>query len=369
MTNYINEQSNLSQSLVNHFDFSDDFKAYRESGPEQMSAILSDEQISLLFTREYEHAVGCISSQPDLSISYFSLPHPSGTAVKGDSIYILSTRTPHMLVEFKKRFSRHEIDKATYLIPDYIRVLPGSLYAHELLEEDGYLYFNATGHNDVRRVSSSLKGPVETVFRPDFIQKDRTNCMQLNSLARLKDVDAFSTCFSAVDSDFKPWKDSEGPQGKGAIVRHSDSEVLLSSLTCPHSVRIIDGSLYFCNSGYGELNTCKLDGSDHRVISRLPGFTRGLAVSPKYFFVGLSRVQKGKSTYAPGINQEESLCGIAVIKRLTGDVSCILSWINGQQIFDIQLLPQRDFPLPQFPQSRPLDTSEPAALFYDWKER
>ena len=368
MTNYTNEQTNLSSSLVSQPDFSDDFKVYEEIGSESMHTILSEEKVDLVFTREYEHAVGLISSQADFEISYFALPHPSGVAVGDNSIFIFSTRTPHMLVEFKKANSYNMNDTSTYLIPDHIRILPGSLYAHELVERDGYLYFNATGHNDVRRIPSSLKGSMESVFKPNFIQKSRSNCMQLNSLSFESDKDAFSTCFSACDSNYKPWKDSEGPRGKGAIIRHSDSHILVSNLTCPHSVRVIDNHLYFCNSGFGELNTCNMDGSDCRVIESLPGFTRGLAVSKNYFFIGLSRIQKGKSSYAPGIDPETSHCGIAAIKRSTGEVSCLLSWTNGQQIFDIQLLDVKDYQFPRFPQSRLAGSSEPADLFYNWKE-
>ena len=368
MSNFTNEQTNLSRSLVSQVDFSEDFKAYEEIGPERMPAILSQENIALVFTREYEHAIGCMSSQGNFEISYFSLPHPSGIAVCDNSVYVFSTRTPHMLVEFKKRINGNFDDQYTYLVPDHVRILPGALHAHELVLHGDYLYFNATGCNDVRRISSSLNGTIDTIFTPNFLQRNRGNCMQLNSLAFGGDGDAFSTCFSACDSDYKPWKDSEGPKAKGAVIRHSDSHILVSGLTCPHSVRVIDGQLFFCNSGFGEINTCKIDGLDYQLVASLPGFTRGLAASENYFFVGLSRIQKGKSSYAPGINPETSHCGIAAIKRSTGEVSCLLSWINGQQIFDIQLLDMNDFHLPRFPQSRLAGSSEPSDIFYNWKD-
>jgi len=163
MTNYTNEQVNLGYSLVSPVEFSEEFKAYKQDGLERMPDILSKENIALIFTREYEHAIGCMSCGDSLNIDYFSLPHPSGIAVSENRIFVFSTRTPHMLLEFKKRFRSSSHDKSTYLIPEFIRVLPGSLYAHEMLERDGYLYFNATGHNDVRRISSSLKGPVDTI--------------------------------------------------------------------------------------------------------------------------------------------------------------------------------------------------------------
>jgi len=192
--------------------------------------------------------------------------------------------------------------------------------------------------------------------------------MQLNSLAIAENGDAFSTCFSARDSDYKPWKDSEGPRGKGAILRHSDSMILLGDLTCPHSIRLIDGRLYFCNSGFGQLNSCNVDGTDHKVMATLPGFTRGLAFSKNYVFIGLSRVQRDKSSYAPGVDFKSSLCGIAAICRNTGQCMSLLSWPNGEQIFDIQLLHNKDYQHPRFPQSRDSGSADPSELFYNWKE-
>lgn len=336
-SSFTNEQSNLS-SMVNSSEspsFNHQFCDYACTAVKPFSDILREEEISLFFTREYEHAAGCISFiEENFQISYFSLPHPSGIAIDDSQIYILSTRTPHLLYRFG--IVRPSTGRL-YFKPDLLKVLPGCLYGHEMLHRKGRLYINATGTNEILSLSDNLIDTLSPQYKPAFIPAGSGNCMQLNSITFDCDGIGYSTCFSPVHSSFKPWKDSEGPNGKGAIIRHKDDAILIENLTCPHSVRVVDSNLLYCNSGYGELRQANLDGTGEQVICRLPGFTRGLAFSTNYIFVGLSKIQPDKPKYAPGLKPGESICGISVICKKTNNIISTLEWKNGFQIFDVQV--------------------------------
>lgn len=361
---YLSEQNNTSSvaRLELLTEFNQQFSEYREQGALSFREILLRDGINILFTREYEHAAGVITpGLGGLDISYFKLPHPSGISISGENIFILSTRTPHLLYRFG---IVRPSDKQYYYVPEIIRVLPGCLYGHEILCKDELIYINATGVNEIFKIANDFTGNLLDHYRPSFLDKRCTNSMQLNSLCFDLDGEGYSTCFSSVVSDFKPWKDDVGPIEKGAIIRHSDSSVLIAKLTCPHSVRFFDHQLLYCNSGFGEVRMADQDGSNDKVIARLNGFTRGLAISENYLFVGLSKIQSDKRKYAPGLNPIQSLCGISVLCRKSFEVVSTLYWTNGYQIFDVQLIETKYSHNAIFPQNR-LSPETPTPAFFE----
>jgi uncharacterized protein (TIGR03032 family) len=365
-SNHTLEQRNLSTLVGSSASkkFDSNFCTYQESGRKSLYDICTQINCHLAFTREYEHAFGIITATSgEISISYLEMPHPSGIARGKDGlIYVLSTRTPHLLYRFRQiRDSEHK----HYLIPDLIKVLPGCLYAHELLAIGSRLFLNATGLNKIVSLQTDFSGELRADYLPSFIPDGLANCMQLNSICRDNTNTFYSTCFSTIKSDFKPWKDEVGPINKGGIIRHSDDHVIVSNLTCPHSARITGNRLFYCNSGFGEVRSCNLDGSDDTVIATVDGFTRGLIIHDDFIFVGLSRVQEGKTQYAPGVRPESSKCGIITIDRHSGEIVNTIEWNKGAQIFDIQLIPNEGGQALYLPQNRDasLDDS-PSRLFY-----
>jgi len=366
-SNHIEEQRNLSTLVGSSISekFNPDFCTYQESGSKSLHDICSQINCHLAFTREYEHAFGIITAgSNEIVISYLEMPHPSGIARGHDgAIYVLSTRTPHLLYRF-----RQIQDSALehFLIPDLIKVLPGCLYAHELLAIDSRLFMNATGLNKIVSLEIDFTGELRTDYLPSFIPDGLTNCMQLNSICRDATNTFYSTCFSTIKSNFKPWKDEIGPLNKGGIIRHSDDQVIVGNLTCPHSARITGNRLFYCNSGFGEVRSSNLDGSDETVITTVDGFTRGLIVHDDFIFVGLSRVQEAKNRYAPGVSPQASKCGIVTIDRHSGEIINTIEWGNGAQIFDIQLIPKEASQTLCLPQSRDASLNDtPSRIFYE----
>jgi uncharacterized protein (TIGR03032 family) len=113
-------------------------------------------------------------------------------------------------------------------------------------------------------------------------------------------------------------------------------------LTRPHSARLEHGSgsprLWVDNSGYGEVGLIE-DGGFHSV-TKLPGWTRGLAFCGGVAFVGTSRVIPKFSQYAPGLDVNASICAIHAIDIRSGKVLGSVVWPYGNQIFAIEWLPR-----------------------------
>ena len=325
--------------------------------------VLSAEGVDMFYTREYEHAL-CLMTADGLN-EHVSIPHPSGIAITDSVVYVVSTRSPHFLVEWRFCQVSGKEDELI-LLPTRSTYMPGILYAHEIVAKEGKVYINATGLNEIIEIDPEKIYDHKVAYRPSILSAETSkNCMQLNSLC-FSNQDGYSTCFNFADESYKPWKGKGSPDKLGGVIRHSDSKVLVDGLTCPHSVRCVGGKLYYCNSGYGELRVVSVDGSEDECVIRLPGFTRGLAISKNYFFVGLSKVQDEKQNYAPGVEAGESICGIVVIDRATRRLVSTVMFESGYQIFDIQLRDKCASSI-RLPRSRQAGSIVPSNDFYKWE--
>ena len=223
---------------------------------------------------------------------------------------------------------------------------------------------NATGLNKVVSLEIDFTGELRTDYLPSFIPDGLTNCMQLNSLCRDTKNRFYSTCFSTIKSNFKPWKDEVGPLNKGGIIRHTDNQIIVKGLTCPHSARSKDNKLSTATQALRN-RSCNLDGTDDTIIATVDGFTRGL-ITMTTLYLSVFLVQEGKNQYAPGLHPQSSKCGIITIDRSSLKIVNILEWNNGAQIFDIQLIPKEAKQALYLPQSRDIrDSNAPSRLFYE----
>lgn len=363
--NYISEQKNIA-SLVGSEEFID--KSMRVVNSELIIDILNKSRSSLIFTREYEHQLGLLSfnNKNSLQLNYFEMPHPSGISVMSDgSIFVISTRTPHLLYKFKTLIRD---DKILYL-PTIIYMLPGSLYAHELYYSHyrNKLVINCTGYNELSTLTLDIdSASYEYFYRPSFFKEKTQNCTQINSYSE-RSVNSFVfTCFSFANSSYKPWKDEKGPSQMGSLVEiNNGKEIeLVSNLTCPHSARYSGNDIFFCNSGLGTLSKYYRDQNTCSDLINLKSFTRGLAFLDKYIVVGLSKVLPNRQQYAPKVDANSSRCGLAFIDSNSMQEVASITWENGMQIFDIQIVPNLSLSPLSFPQSRKSGEIEPSQDFY-----
>ena len=314
--------------------------------------LLDQEGITLLVSREYEHLLMamCADGAGPL-VSYMPLPHPSGltTDRATGSVYVASTRNPNQvynLVPAKGIVPRSdrkcETAEGGLLFPKISRFYPGCLYIHDLALIGDVLYANAVGQNAV--VCLNLDGSYEHVWWPKCIETQAgpafdQNYLQLNSIASGGSLGtSFFTASADKISGRRPGHQNFPVNARGVVFSGATREPFVRGLTRPHSARILDESIWLCNSGYGEVGF--VDGDRFLSIARLQGWTRGLCFCGRIAFVGISRVIPQYRQYAPGLDSKKSVCGLRAIDTKTGEVLGGLTWPSGNQVFSIDWIPR-----------------------------
>lgn len=303
--------------------------------------------MTLLVTREYEHlviAMQVANGKP--LISYMRMPHPSGMAIDGQRgvVHIASTRNPNQVYDLMPVTSvlpRLDIEieplASAPLVPVRSRFYAGCLYMHDLAIIDGCLYANAVGHNAIVRLHDD--STYERVWYPRCIETKSgpifgQNHLQLNSIAAGDDV---STSFFSASTDKisarRPGHKNFPVDQRGVIFSGRTREPIVRGLTRPHSARLHADRVWVDNSGYGELGVVD---QQFMPVVKLPGWTRGLWFCNHIAFVGTSRVIPRFRQYAPGLDVENSLCGLHAVDTRSGKVIGSLIWPYGNQIFAIE---------------------------------
>jgi uncharacterized protein (TIGR03032 family) len=309
--------------------------------------------ITLVVSREYEHIVagaGIYEGKPRLS--FLPLPHPSGIAVEpgGESLVVASTRNPNQLFRLEpvvEPGERHGdgLESATVrhgaLMPVHSRVLPGNLYLHDLAFIGDDLHGNAVGQNAIVRIKEGR--PQERLWWPACIDSSdgphfERNYLQLNSIAAGTSLE--SSYFTASTDRIgrrRPGHLNFPVDHRGVVFSGSTREPVVRGLTRPHSARLHCERLWLDNSGYGEVGFAHTGALE--VVSRLPGWTRGLCFVDDLAFVGTSRVIPEYQEYAPGVDLDSSVCGVHALDTKTGRVVASLLWPAGNQIFAVEAVP------------------------------
>ena len=122
----------------------------------------------------------------------------------------------------------------------------------------------------------------------------------------------------------------EDTSGTGLVFDVATGESILTGLSCPHNPRFFDGAWTVCNSKTGEL--LQIDPVTATVQRRLQldGWTRGVAVSDDYVFVGVS------ARRYEGAQAEQGR--IAVVCRQTWTVLEQVE-VPCREIYDLVLVP------------------------------
>ncbi len=313
--------------------------------------ILSSIKATLLITREYEHLITALTVKNGRPLlSYMRVPHPSGLVVDESQklVRVVLTRNPNQLMDLAP--ATGTLDRSDIavgkpcpverpLVPVLIRFFPGCLYLHDLALIGGELHGNAVGLNAVVHLGDGVNTKrvwwprcIERRGRPDF----GCNYIQMNSIAG---GDSLMTSFFSASTDQlltrKPGHKNFPVDKRGVVFSGSTREAIARGLTRPHSVRMHDAHIWVDNSGYGEVGVVE-DGG-FAPLTRLPGWTRGLAFSNRIAFVGTSRVIPRFSCYAPGLDMHKSICGVHAVDCITGEVLGSIVWPFGNQIFAVEI--------------------------------
>src|SRR5262245_29704199 len=182
-------------------------------------------------------------------------------------------------------------------------------------------------------------------WRPPFVSalapEDRCH---LNGIAMVNGRPKYVTALGQTDTP-GGWRANKA---KGGILIDIDSnEILLRSLSMPHSPRWYRGKLWVLESGEGSLAVVDLERGTWQTIAQVPGFTRGIDFIGPLAFIGLSQVRE--STVFSGIplvqRLKERTCGVWVVNIETGQTVGFLRFEAGiQEIFAVQILRGIRFP-------------------------
>jgi len=182
-------------------------------------------------------------------------------------------------------------------------------------------------------------------WRPPFITKlgyeDRCH---LNGLALVDGQPRYVTALGETDTP-DGWRAVKA--GGGCLMDVPSGAVVSRGLSMPHSPRWHDGRLWVLESGTGGLVQVDAAGGRRETVATLPGFTRGLALSGPYAFIGLSKIRATSAMDGVPLAQRrhELKCGVAAVDLRSGQVAGLLEFQSAvEEIFDVQLLAEARFP-------------------------
>jgi uncharacterized protein (TIGR03032 family) len=311
-------------------------------------------------------------------IRMMRMPHPSGLAVDRvrGVVHVASTRNPNQIFDLRPSqglIPRLDVEKTQLeekpLVPVRTRFLPGCLYIHDLAMVGDQLHANSVGQNAVVRLSPS--GGHERVWWPKCVESEHgpvfgQNHLQLNSIAAGETVeDSFFSASTDEITHERPGDPTFPVDRRGVIFSGISREAIARGLTRPHSARLRDNRLWVDNSGYGEVGF--IDGERFRAISRLPGWTRGLCFAGEVMFVGTSRVLPRFRQYAPGLDVDETHCGIHAVGIDSGEILGSITWPYGSQIFAVDWVPTDFSSGFAFCPDRALTKDHEKTLFYSFR--
>jgi len=180
-------------------------------------------------------------------------------------------------------------------------------------------------------------------WRPPFITElaaeDRCH---LNGMAVIDGEVAYVTCLGRTDTA-GGWREMK--RDGGCLLEVPSGEPVLTGMCMPHSPRRYAGKDWILESGIGALSVADLKAGKTEVVTKLPGFTRGLDFYGNIAFVGLSQVRETATFSGIPVADQERSCGVWAVDIRTGGIVAFLKFEGiVQEIFAIQVLPGIKYP-------------------------
>ncbi|MDD4268585.1 MAG: TIGR03032 family protein [Pirellulales bacterium] len=214
----------------------------------------------------------------------------------------------------------------------------GDLNAHDVAFEDGGLVFVNTRFSCLARVSYDHH--FVPVWRPSFVSdlvpEDRCH---LNGLAMVAGRPKYVTALGATDTP-GGWRENKA--SGGVLIDVETGQVVVDSLSMPHSPRWHEGRLWVLNSGTGELLAVDPETGRYEVVCGLPGYVRGLCLAGPFALVGMCKIREKHIFGGLPIQQrlERLTCGVAVVDLRGGSLLGLFEFTSGcEELYDVQFLP------------------------------
>jgi uncharacterized protein (TIGR03032 family) len=135
------------------------------------------------------------------------------------------------------------------------------------------------------------------------------------------------------------WRETKATGG--SLVDVGTGNAILGGLAMPHSPRLHADRLWLLESGKGLLLHVDRDTGVSQQVTQQPGFTRGLAFSGKYAFIGLSRIRETAVFGEVPISEhpDELKCAVVAVDLETGQRVAYFEFLSGvEEIFDVQVV-------------------------------
>lgn len=291
-----------------------------------------------IFISTYQHNRLLILSAPnrkELTLTAHSFDRPMGIAVSPSTLRLATRRH---LWEFRNIANPHE--KKLFQLHS---VTPtGYLDAHDLIaSENNAPILVDTLHSCLRRIEHHA--PPEPIWHPPFISKlspeDRCH---LNGLAVEGITPRYATAVSP-SNETEGWRQNR--RSGGMLIDVANNEIVLNSLSMPHSPRLHRNRLWLLNAGTGELGYANPTNNLFQPIAFCPGFLRGLAFHHQFAIIGLSQTRRNQTFHSlPLAHQlkhrnQQPFCGLAVVNIQTQKIPFTLQFAAPlAELFDVQLL-------------------------------
>ncbi len=280
-----------------------------------------------------------------LELSYHNFEKAMGIAVKPGRVAVGTRSAVWILTNdpaIARRIEPTSERDACYLTRSAI--FTGEIQGHELAWAEDQLWIVNTAFSCLCTLDQEHSFVPQ--WRPRFISafaaEDRCH---LNGFAFQNGQPKLVSALAQTNTP-QGWRASKA--NTGALIDVESNETIAHGLAMPHSPRIHRDHIWLLNSGHGELVQVDPRNGQITTVTRLPGYTRGLALCDTFAFVGLSRIRETSTFGGLPIAQrrDELKCGVAVIDLISGRQMAFLEFHSGiEEIFDIQLLPQIQSPV------------------------
>ena len=305
----------------------------------QFPAILERLRVSVLVST-YQSGkllvIGCDAGR--LNFAFHDFDQVMGVAVGPDQLAVGTRRQVYFLSAAHECADR--IKASTPHDQCWIArtsVVTGSIHGHDLAWGHEGLWVVNTLFSSLCTLSSQYNFVPR--WQPPFITQliDQDRC-HLNGLAMENGVPRFVTVLGETNEP-AGWRTNKA--SGGAIIDVPSGETVARGLCMPHSPRVHNGRLWFCNSGIGNLSQVDRQSGHVEAVAALPGYTRGLAVHDGFAFVGLSKIRETNIFGGLPISEykDELKCGVGVVELATGRTVATLQFHSGvEEIFAVEVI-------------------------------
>jgi uncharacterized protein (TIGR03032 family) len=183
-------------------------------------------------------------------------------------------------------------------------------------------------------------------WAPKFISKlaaeDRCH---LNGLCISDALPRYVTALSETDAP-GGWRSVKA--NGGCLIDVVTGETVARGFCMPHSPRLYGGRLWLLDSGEGRLLQVDPTTGARDIVTRQPGYLRGLDFAGHYAFIGLSRIRE--TSVFGGIpiaeKRDELKCAVVVVDLRNGNRVAYFEFLSGvEELFDVRVVPGVHNPL------------------------